>query len=217
MNKKLQIIKNIMAYTGHVLAFVHAGTVCNWLLSLRNYVYTGYLRDRFALFGRHSVFHWQAYTLAGEPYIYIGDNNIFERGIQLTARKTGSEAPVIRIGDNCLIRACVHITAINSICIGDNLLTGTNVLITDNMHGSTDAFSVSLPPRERTLASKGNIIIGNNVWLGNNVCVMPGVTIGNNVVIGANSVVTHDIPENCVAAGIPAKVLKKTNTENKVI
>lgn len=51
--------------------------------------------------------------------------------------------------------------------------------------------------------------IGNNVWLGNNVCVMPEVTIGDGAIIGANSVVTHDIPAYCMAAGVPARVIKQ--------
>ena len=56
--------------------------------------------------------------------------------------------------------------------------------------------------------TKGEIIIGNNVWLGDNVCVLPGVTIGDNVIVGANSVVTKDIETNTVAAGVPAKEIK---------
>ena len=213
MSNKAQIIKDIMAQAGRLLAVVHAGAACNALSSLLNHAYTGYLRGRFAEMGSHTVFHRKVYTLMGAMYMHIGDNNIFERGIQLTARKTGKDAPLIRIGDNCLIRACAHITAVRSITIGDNLLTGTNVLITDNLHGSTDKQSLSLPPRERDVTSKGGVVRGNNVWLGNNVCVMPGVTIGSNAVIGANSVVTHDIPDGCVAAGIPAKVLKNTCDE----
>lgn len=67
----------------------------------------------------------------------------------------------------------------------------------------------SIPYYERSMYSKGPVVIGNNVWLGNNVCVMPGVTIGDGAIIGANSVVTHDIPAYSVAAGIPAKVIKQ--------
>ena len=68
---------------------------------------------------------------------------------------------------------------------------------------------MSLPFNERPLYSKGSVVIGNNVWLGNNVCVMPGVTIGDGAIIGANSVVTHDVPAYAVAAGIPARVVKR--------
>ena len=52
------------------------------------------------------------------------------------------------------------------------------------------------------------IIIGKNVWIGSNATIAPGVTIGDNAVIGAGAVVTKDIPENAVAVGVPAKVIK---------
>lgn len=53
----------------------------------------------------------------------------------------------------------------------------------------------------------GRVTIGNNVFIGAESVVLPGVTIGSNVIIGANSTVTHDIPENTVAAGSPARVI----------
>lgn len=53
----------------------------------------------------------------------------------------------------------------------------------------------------------GRVTIGNNVFIGAESVVLPGVTIGSNVVIGANSTVTHDIPDNTVAVGSPARVL----------
>ena len=64
-------------------------------------------------------------------------------------------------------------------------------------------------PSERPLYSKGAIHIGRNVWVGRNVCIMPGVVLGNNVVVGANSVVTHDVPDNCVVAGAPARIIRQ--------
>jgi maltose O-acetyltransferase len=54
----------------------------------------------------------------------------------------------------------------------------------------------------------GNIEIGNYVWIGINVFINPGITIDNNSIIGANSVVTKDIPDNAIAAGVPAKLIK---------
>ena len=53
------------------------------------------------------------------------------------------------------------------------------------------------------------IIIGDNVEIGSNAVILPGVGIGNNVTIGAGAVVTQDIPENSIAVGVPAKVVKK--------
>ena len=59
------------------------------------------------------------------------------------------------------------------------------------------------------------VTIGDNVWLGGNVVVCPGVTIGSNSVIGAGSVVTRDIPEWCVAAGNPCRVIRKITEEDR--
>lgn len=53
----------------------------------------------------------------------------------------------------------------------------------------------------------GRVTIGNNVFIGAGTVVLPGVTIGNDVIIGANSTITHDVPENSVVAGAPAKVI----------
>ena len=59
----------------------------------------------------------------------------------------------------------------------------------------------------------GTIIVGNNVHIGTNAIIMPNVTIGNNVIIGCGAIVTHDIPDNSVAVGVPAKVIKMLNPE----
>lgn len=202
---KTKLIK-LLDTVGLLLSFIYSESVTSFLCSIRNRIFTGFIRRRFEKLG-NSVFIWHPYTLMGLNYIRIGDGNIFEKDIQLATRKVDGESPKIEIGNNCLIRRGAHITAVNSIVIGNNLLTGTNVLITDNSHGDTDYFSLCLPPDERAIISNGKITIGNNVWLGNNVCVMPGVIIGDGVVVGANSVVTHDIPPYSIAVGAPAKVI----------
>lgn len=197
-----------MEFLGQILSFIFPFGILDKVASLRNRIYTGYHKRRFAHFG-DSVLMWHHHTLIGEQYIHIGDNTIIESGIQLTARKIDDISPTLKIGDNCLLRKDTHITAVNSVRIGNDLLTGTNVLITDNFHGKTDALSLCESPRIRKPYSKGEVVIGNGVWLGNNVCVMPGVTIGDSVVVGANSVVTHDVPSFSVVAGIPARILNK--------
>ena len=60
-----------------------------------------------------------------------------------------------------------------------------------------------------------DVTIGDNVWLGGNVVICPGVTIGSNTVIGAGSVVTRDIPDWCVAAGNPCRIIRKITEEDK--
>ena len=117
--------------------------------------------------------------------------------------------PEIIIGDHCSIGEYCHITAIKKITIGDGLLTGRYVYIGDNAHGGLSLEESEIPPAHRHLTSKGEIKIGRNVWIGDKVSIFSGVTIGDNVIIGAGSIVTHDIPSNSMAAGMPAKVIKQ--------
>lgn len=89
------------------------------------------------------------------------------------------------------------------------ITVGDNVHITDGVKfithdGGTLLYRHQIPDLEITKP----IVIGNNVYLGNNVIILPGITIGSNVVIGAGAVVTKDIPDNSVAAGVPARVIK---------
>lgn len=117
--------------------------------------------------------------------------------------------PEIVIGDHCSIGEYCHITAINRITIGDGLLTGRFVYIGDNAHGGLSMDEADTRPVRRHLTSKGEIKIGRNVWIGDKVSIFGGVTIGDNVIIGAGSIVTHDIPSNSMAAGMPARVIKQ--------
>lgn len=116
--------------------------------------------------------------------------------------------PELTIGNGCNFGEYNHITAVNRIVIGDNLLTGRFILITDNSHGKFELEDLQKHPSNREIISKGEVVIGNNVWLGDKVSVLPGVHIGDGCIIGANSVVTHDVPDYSIAAGNPAKVIK---------
>ena len=144
--------------------------------------------------------------------IHIGDNTRIQAHSVLECWGhfgNQSFSPQILIGDKCKLGEYCHITSCNSIIIGNGLLTGRFVLITDNSHGSLSKNNSIIAPKDRPLESKGKVVIGNNVWLGDKVSVLPGVHIGDNVIIGANSVVTTDIPSNSMAAGIPERVLKQ--------
>lgn len=118
-------------------------------------------------------------------------------------------SPSISIGNNCNIGAYNHISACNRIEIGDGLLTGRYVIINDNSHGGLSYDEADIPPAQRELKSKGEIIIGKNVWIGDKAAVLSGVHVGNNVIIAANAVVTKDVPDNCIVGGVPAKILKQ--------
>ena len=73
--------------------------------------------------------------------------------------------------------------------------------------------AIGVPPARRKLDSKGPVMVGDNVWIGRCTTILSGVDIGDNCIIGANSVVTGDIPANCVAAGCPAKVIKRLDAK----
>ncbi len=149
--------------------------------------------------------------LKGTQYISVGKNSRLEKGVILTAWDKQNDrffSPSITIGDNCNINEFNHITACRQISIGDNLLTGRYVYISDNSHGSSKYEEQMLHPHKRPLYVKGPVIIGNNVWICEHACILSGVTIGDGAIIAANAVVTHDVPPYCVVAGVPAKVVK---------
>lgn len=101
-----------------------------------------------------------------------------------------------------------HITCINEIRIGNGVLLGSNITISDNNHGHNILSEAEIPPNRRKLSSKGKISIGNNVWIADNAVILSGVTVGDNVVIGAGAIVSKDIPDNSVVVGNPATVIK---------
>lgn len=108
----------------------------------------------------------------------------------------------IEIGDNFYSNHNLIILDCAKVKIGDNVFVGPNVGIYTPCH--------PIDAKERMTFKEWAepITIGNDVWLGGNVTILPGVTIGDNVVIGAGSVVTKDIPSNCVAVGNPCKPIK---------
>ena len=85
---------------------------------------------------------------------------------------------------------------------------GSRTLIGPNCSLYTPQHPIDYMQRRKTNETALPIVIGEDCWLGGNVTVCPGVTIGNRTVIGAGSVVTHDIPSDCMAAGNPCKVIK---------
>jgi len=96
----------------------------------------------------------------------------------------------------------VHTTRV--VLIGDDVFTGPYVYITDQNHGYADPHV----PIGRQLPSNAAVSIGQGCWLGAGVVVLPGACIGRNVVVAAGSVVRGAVPDQCVVAGVPAKVVR---------
>lgn len=180
-----------------------------FIIILRNKYYIYKHTKIFKFYGKGAYINKKSF-IVGAECIKIGNDSAFNEGLYLTAWKTDEKTlPYIEFGEKCSIGAHNHITATNYIKIGNNLLTGKWVTITDNSHGKTDYYELQHPPCERKVISKGGVTIGNNVWIGDKATILPGVTIGDGAVIAANAVVTKDVAAYSVVGGNPAKALKK--------
>ncbi len=115
----------------------------------------------------------------------------------------------ITIGNHVLISPAMHMVSASAIEIGDNVMFAGNVYISDaDWHGIYDR-----------IASPGTtapIIIRDNAWIGEGSKILKGVSIGKNAIIGAGSIVTKSIPDNVIAAGNPARVIKKLDNRDKI-
>jgi lipopolysaccharide O-acetyltransferase len=152
--------------------------------------------------------------LRGLSHIRIGRNFQASEGLWLEAviAHVGQNfSPSIVIGDNVSISRWTHIAATHSVKIGDGVLIGSRVLITDHNHGAYKKrpSDMAIEPALRPLDEDGAIEIGKNVWIGDGVTVAPGASIGDGAVIGANSVVTGAIPPYAIAAGVPARCIRQ--------
>ena len=111
----------------------------------------------------------------------------------------------ITVGKNVFINACCKFQDQGGITIGDGVLIGHNVTMATLNHDERQQFRQYIYPKP--------IKIGNNVWIGSNATILAGVTIGDGAIIGANALVTHDVPQNTIVAGIPAKILRKVKND----
>lgn len=117
----------------------------------------------------------------------------------------------LMIGDNFRSNSFLHIGVVSSVIIGQNVLVASGVYISDHSHGDYGKFEScdpSIAPVSRPLYV-APIIIGDNVWLGEKAAILPGVRVGQGVVVAAGAVVTKDIPDYCIVAGVPARIIKR--------
>jgi carbonic anhydrase/acetyltransferase-like protein (isoleucine patch superfamily) len=163
----------------------------------------------FRRFGDGSVMAFPTGSVFGEHWITVGDGTLIAALVTMSAgllpgQDLGPD-PVLRIGDRCVIGRGSHIVAHQSVDIGDDVWTGPYVYITDQNHGYSDPDV----PIGRQLPVNRAVSIGAGSWLGAGAIVLPGARIGRNVVIAAGSVVRGEVPDRCVVAGVPAKVVRE--------
>jgi acetyltransferase-like isoleucine patch superfamily enzyme len=163
----------------------------------------------FRRFGAGSVMAFPAGSVYGEGSIDIGEGTLIGALVTISAglvpgQDLGPE-PVLRIGDRCVIGRGSHIVAHQSVQIGDDVWTGPYVYVTDQNHGYEDPDV----PIGRQFPVNRPVSIGAGSWLGAGAIVLPGARIGRNVVIAAGSVVRGEVPDRCVAAGVPARIVRE--------
>ncbi len=163
---------------------------------------------RFCAFGPGSVICFPPTALYGESAIRIGEDVLIGPYVSLSAGMApGQELisdSIVSIGDRCLIGRNSSIVGHLSITIEADVFFGPNVYVTDQNHSVE---RLDLPIGKQSEPEKP-VVIGAGSWVGTNAVILPGVTIGRHVAVGAGSVVTTDLPDNAVAAGVPARVLR---------
>lgn len=103
------------------------------------------------------------------------------------------------IGENVFANHGLTVMSVGTVTIEDGVMLGPEVGL----------FTVNHEPKNIRVIFTKEIVIKKNAWIGARVNILPGVTIGENAIIGTGSIVTKDIPDNCVAVGNPAKVIKQ--------
>jgi acetyltransferase-like isoleucine patch superfamily enzyme len=137
----------------------------------------------------------------------LGEGVLLEPGVWITA----PGAARVRIGEGTFLNRNVMVAAHELVEIGPHCMLANGCFVSDANHRFDDP---DKPITWQGFESKGPTRIGANCWLGAGVVVTSGVTVGERCVIGANSVVTRDLEPFSIAAGSPARVLRRVEYEN---
>ena len=181
------------------------------LLTLR-FIYCWFYRFRFESAG--SFFIRGSFRIRGARYISIGTLRAGSRiDIEAVDRYgTQSFSPRISIGRGVCFSNDVHIGCTNRVSLGNGVLLGSHVYITDHDHGiyagDEPHSDPGSEPSKRPLTATGTVVLEDNVHVGEYVTILKNVRIGAGSIIGAHSNVTRSIPPYTIAAGNPARPLK---------
>lgn len=208
----INFIRRLFRIIGWLFHFIYSSRLSYPLYIGKREFITQLKKSRFKSFGKNSLLGLEVKILKPQ-FIAIGENTSICNGAELSCTVIGGinkRKPELIIGDNVSIGAYSHITCANKLVIGNGVLTGKRILITDNSHGSSEKVTMDIAPMLRPVVSNGPVIIEDNVWIGEMACIMPNVRIGRGAIIAASAVVTRDVPAYSVVAGIPAKIIKQS-------
>jgi len=170
-----------------------------------------YLRPHFDALGENSNFMKPQYVEVFGAMVHLGDHvSVMASKDHRVRFSVWTDNPAVEgifVGDACLISPGVRISAGKKITIGNSCMIASGVYIADSdWHGHYDRVAIG---------HADPVVLEDNVWVGDNAIVCKGVTIGKNSIIGARSVVLHDIPENVIAAGNPAKPIRELDKDKE--
>jgi len=172
---------------------------------VRRFLFRVTIAPFFGSFGRRSSL-LRPRGIEGIGRIHIGAGvYIADAALLAAVPYTGAAACELQIGDGCSLGRNNHIYATSSVIFEPEVLTANNVYVSDSAHEYRDPTQSIL---HQPVQQLGPVRIGRGSWLGQNVCVI-GASVGAGCVIGANAVVLADIPDNCVAVGSPARVVRR--------
>ena len=224
---------NLFRSIGYLASFVYTHQVANKFLQIWSDLYTGWVKRRFKKFEGHII---GSITLHDPQCISVGEKTTIQERVRLLAWENSHNQefkPEINIGKNSVIQKDCFLSAIDRIEIGDNVAVTEHTMILDNVHGDFQDNHLTFNDNSeipdvflqnvytRPLASKGPVIIENDVHIGMFCLIMPGTVIGHHSVIAAHSVVARKIPPYSLVAGNPAQVImtfgrkKKSSINNK--
>ena len=163
---------------------------------------------RFRHMGARSGIAFPPGAVFGERWIEIGADTLIGPNVSLSAGLPAEDLPdraLVRIGDRCNIGRGSSIAGRVGVVIEDDVITGPGVYITDHNHAYDDVDR----PIGRQWFTEAPVRIGAGSWLGAGVIVVPGADVGCHVTVAAGSVVRGAVPDNCVIAGAPARVVRR--------
>jgi acetyltransferase-like isoleucine patch superfamily enzyme len=147
-------------------------------------------------------------VLVGREHISVGERTFFHGGTWLSVvdeHNGRRHQPRLTIGARCLFGRDFFVSCVGEITIGDEVLSGPRVLVTDTYHEYEDPDVAII---RQPMAPSRPVRIGDGVMLNAGCVITAGVTIGDRASIGANAVVTRDVPANTVVAGNPARPIR---------
>lgn len=190
----------------------YAGRKCiRW--PLRTFLWSPMFKARLEKYGQRLFVYGGFPMITGPVKISVGDDCRISGQITISGRWSSQTSPRVDVGSN------VDIGWRSTFAVGTRIRIGNNVRIAER------AFLAGYPGHPMNAEDRaaglpdlddqiGDIILEDDVWLASGVTILPGVTIGRGTVVGAGSIVTQDLPAGVIAAGVPAKVIRKIEDQS---